>query len=804
MTLPLLWISLAFLAGIALASVLHLHALTWLGAAFLGFAGAWIARRYVPAEIRLQWKSLRLAVPKRALLLALVALACALLGAARYQANLPPRTDSQISWYNDADYDVLVTGTLIEPPDVRDTYINLRLQARQIDLGSGQHEVRGLMLARTGPNQDFHYGDNLRLRGRLETPPSNEDFSYRDYLAREGIRGYMSGAEATLLPGRGGNPLFRAVYALKEVSLHNVYRLFLDPEASLLAGMLLGVDAGIPRALEQAFNDTGTAHIIAISGFNIAVIAGVFAFVFNRLLGPRWGALVAFAGIVFYAFFVGSDPPVVRAAIMGVIALLAVQVGRRQTAVNTLAFVAALMAGVNPLILWDVGFQLSLFATLGLILYGGIFMDAARTFIERHLGGSDLRKLVSPLSQFVMLTFAAQLTTLPISAYHFKQVSLISPLVNAFVLPAQPPVMILAGLAVVCSLLIYPLGQVLAWAAWPLTTYTIRVVELFARVPQAVIYLGGFSLGFVVLFYVALLAVTFGGANLKDMYDALRARFGRLWLAPTILALLVLAMLAWRLAAAAPDGRLHVTFLSVGSADAVLIETPSGRHVLINGGPSSAAASDALGRRMSPVDHHLDWLILASTDEDQVASLPRLLPRFPPSDVLLGGPEQASFSSTALVEQIEARGIALTLAEAGQALNLGDGAMLKVLEVSSRGSTLLLEWNEFRMLLPIGANLDTLEALEYGAAVGPVSVLLMAQSGYAPLAPPQWLQHLNPQLAVISVALADRDGLPDTDTLEVLEDYSVLRTDANGWIEVVTDGSDMWVASERQTMEGAP
>jgi len=140
-----------------------------------------------------------------------------------------------------------------------------------------------------------------------------------------------------------------------------------------------------------------------------------------------------------------------------------------------------------------------------------------------------------------------------------------------------------------------------------------------------------------------------------------------------ILALFICAMLAWRVAAAAPDGRLHVTFLAVGSADAVLIETPSGGHVLINGGPSASAASDALGRRLSPLDHRLDWLIVASTDESQVASLRSCCRAFHLPKSCWEGRSRLPIPSTALVEQVEAQGMALTLAESGQVLNLGDG-----------------------------------------------------------------------------------------------------------------------------------
>ncbi len=381
---------------------------------------------------------------------------------------------------------------------------------------------------------------------------------------------------------------------------------------------------------------------------------------FNRLLGARLGALAAAAGILFYTLFVGGDPPVLRAALMGLVGLFAIQIGRRQLGLNTLAAVSAFMALINPLILWDVGFQLSVLATLGLVLYGGPFMDATRRFVDRLLPASEARAVISSLAQFIVLTFAAQLTTLPIMAYHFKQISLVSLIANAFILPAQPAVMVLGGASVFTSLLIYPVGQLLAWAAWPLTTYTIRLVELFARLPHAVIYLGGFSLAAVLVFYALLLAVTVAGSNIMDFIRSLKPRMAQVGLGFALLILLSFALLIWRILAATPDGRLRVTFLDVGSADAVYIQGPAGGRVLINAGPSAIAVSDALGRRMSPLDHDLDWLVVASSDENQVAALQTLLPRFPPREVLLGAPEQASFSAKAVFEQLEAEQIPIT------------------------------------------------------------------------------------------------------------------------------------------------
>ena len=146
---------------------------------------------------------------------------------------------------------------------------------------------------------------------------------------------------------------------------------------------------------------------------------------------------------------------------------------------------------------------------------------------------------------------------------------------------------------------------------------------------------------------------------------------------------------------------------------------------------------------------------------------------------------------------LDGQSISVTSAKVGQTLDLGTGVTLKVLDISPLGSTLLIEWNGFRSLLPIGENFDTLDHLQNGKTVGPVTVLLLSQSGYAPLTPPEWIQNLNPQLAVISVAAGDQNGLPDQDTLDSLAGYPLLRTDRNGWIEVTTDGKQMWTVTPK-------
>jgi competence protein ComEC len=483
---------------------------------------------------------------------------------------------------------------------------------------------------------------------------------------------------------------------------------------------------------------------------------------------------------------------------MGSLALIAKQVGRRQFALNTLLAVALLMCLWNPLYIWDVGFQLSFFATLGLILYADPFSQFANRIITRIFPASTAEKLASLFSEFVLLTLAAQVTTIPIMAYHFQRISLVSFLANPFILPAQPAVMILGGLAVLLSLIWFPLGQIAAWVTWPFVVYSIRLVELFDSIPHGTIVLGELSIWFVIFFYALLFAVTFGWSQLGERARAFWQRTRAVGVTGALLGLLIALLLLWRAAATIPDQLLHITFLDVGSADAVLIKTPIGKHVLINGGPSVTTLADELGRRLPAFNRKLDWLIVAATNEEDVAALPRVIERYPPEAVLWSGNTQASFSSGVLNEYLTLSDINVINAEPEQVLELGDGATLKVLTVGPRGAVLLVEWNNFRGLLPVGMSFEALDELRFGAAIGPVSLLSLADSGYAPSNPPDWIANLNPELVLLSVSAADENGMPDGEVMETLKDYELLRTDQNGWVEITTDGEQMWVNVERK------
>ena len=413
---PLIRVGLAWLAGLALAQWFNLPwplaVLTMLPA-----LSALALYRHHPLARRLAWLTLALAA-----------------GALRFSLAQPVIDETQLAFYNDSPAPVTLTGVVSDEPDTRDNYVNLTLQVETLQLkGSSPRPITGLALARAPRYPTYAYGDRLTVSGKLETPPVFEDFSYKDYLARTGIYSLVRRPRLNLLESGQGNPFWAALLAFKSRASRTINYILTEPYAGLLNGILLGIRSGIPPALYEAFNLTGASHIIVISGSNIAIVAGLLLFLGQKVVGQRLAAPLAIAGIVIYTFLVGADAAVSRAAVMGVVWVGAIWLGRPGLALNSLVFSALVLTLVNPLFLWDVGFQLSFMATLGLIVLAPVLEGGFFNLLRRWLNTDHLGLVMTLFSELMVVTLAAQISVGPLIVYHFGRLSLVALLTNLLI-----------------------------------------------------------------------------------------------------------------------------------------------------------------------------------------------------------------------------------------------------------------------------------------------------------------------------------------------------------------------------------
>jgi competence protein ComEC len=366
----------------------------------------------------------------------------------------------------------------------------------------------------------YHYGQRLIISGEIEEPPAARRpnaFDYRDYLARKRIFALMQEPEIQVLPGNVGNPLLVALLDFRNTCHAMLLRALPEPQASVAAGMLLGLKAGVPDPTYDDFARTGIVHLLVVSGWHLSLVAGLFTGMAARLRLGRGAAFwVALAGIWLYALFVGATPTVLRAALMASLVVLASRT-ERQTEPWTLLLVACLGLTLwEPQMMWDLGFQLSALATASLFA----FSTPVRRWLERLplLRWPGARLVSSTLAA----TLAVQVLVLPLILYHFGSLSLVAPLANVLLVPLVPFAMLLGALALAASLILAPLGALAGglvsglWlVSWlPFAALTGGAAWL-AALPGAALRFSAFPL-WVLLAYYALVAGLWLGQHMRD------------------------------------------------------------------------------------------------------------------------------------------------------------------------------------------------------------------------------------------------------------------------------------------------
>ena len=329
-----------------------------------------------------------------------------------------------------------LTGTVLDDPRPREDRLQLVLGELQVERGDGPAALSDRLLVWLPRGLDASAGDRLRLRSEVEIAEDFEGFAYREYLERQGIGAVAHARSAEVAADASGPAAILA--GLRSALLSGLNGIVPEPEAALGAGILLGVRASIAPEINDAFARAGLTHVVAISGWNIAIVAALVTAVvgpLSRRPGGRWTtAAVAATTVGGYVLLTGASPSVVRAALMAGAMLVAKLGGSRAHAASALALAALVMLLAAPSVLWDVGFQLSLLATAGLVWFGGA--------VERRLPGWP-----GWIREPIALTLAAQLTTLPVILVNFERLSLVAPVANVLVVPFVPVAMLFSALA---------------------------------------------------------------------------------------------------------------------------------------------------------------------------------------------------------------------------------------------------------------------------------------------------------------------------------------------------------------------
>jgi len=564
-------------------------------------------------------------------------------------------------------------------------------------------------------------------------------------------------------------------------------RLVPEPESGILLGIALGDRASIGADLAYAFSRSGTSHLLAISGFNMTLVASAIAALLRGRTGGRVRAVATVAAVVLYSLLVGLGASVVRSAVMAAITSLGLALGRRAAAANGLCAAIAVMLTLEPATIGDAGFLLSAGATGGLLAFQAPL-------------ASRLAWLPKLVAEGLAATIAATVPTLPIVAGIFGRISLVSPFANVIAVPLFPALMATSVATVAAGQVSLDLARPFALAAYAVAVALRTVVEAAAGLPLAAVDVPRGPLTATILL-VACAAAIVAARRIRISLPPVSVPRpptppSRRAIALALAPLLVLVATGFGLeATAAPAFRVRA--LDIGQGDAFLIEA-GGKLALIDGGPDPNRLLAELGASLPAWRRRIDLVALTHAHLDHGAGVVAVLDRYDVGLAVAPRGLNAGPLADAWNARIAAHGIAHAELSAGSVVKLG-AARIRVLApnddplVDVPSLVLRLELGSTSILFsgdatePAQADLllapDALRARIYvpphhGAATPYATALVGA---------------VHPEVALISAGLDNRYGHPTAETLAALAGVPTYRTDRDGTVEVRVDGPRLLV-----------
>jgi competence protein ComEC len=734
----------------------------------------------------------------------LLLLTVILLGCTLHTINRKNNSNSELNPISE-NQSIKIFGFVDSEPEIRDHKIHCIVRVdSSYNSGKMIRDSRRVMatirLMKEAKEQlHIEYRERIVLQGIIEPFPFQRnpgEFDYGRYLILNDIQGVITvyGLNNVLLGELVERQSWNQyVFIVQKKLFRIIENLHNARHASFIKGIIFGNRSDIPRDVKQSFMDTGTIHILAVSGSNVAFVAFMFFAVFGFLRLPKRGVvLLTIVGLVFYMLVTGSSPSVVRATIMAIVILVGTSIERRVDIYNSVSIAALILLLWNTNTLFDVGFQLSFAAVLSIIF----FYPRLENLIERIQNRFDELKVMNPVLKLFAVSLAAQIGTIPFTAYYFGRISIISLIANIFVVPLSGLITYVGFAEVLSSVICKGIASLYATVNDFLVWFLLGFVKQAASVSFAYVELWKVNIAIIAAYY----GVVIASCTLKK-----RAIVFYL----IVFSLLTCNYYVYQRIWMKNNSNLRITAIDVGQGDAILIETPQKKNILIDAGPASLNNNSG-NRIIVPLLKHtgianLNDIIITHLHNDHIGGLESIV-----KSISVGSIIYPTFinSLTHLPEIIRLR---WSSTNSGSQIQIDSTIRIYVFH-PSRQATSSGNMNNTSIVIKVVYgktsilfNGDAEAEVEHKLIQRYKNILTsdifkVAHHGSATSSSEEFLKAVKPQYAIISVGKNNRFSHPSPMIIKRLRSHKIAvhRTDYSGAIVFESDGENWHLINWRR------
>jgi competence protein ComEC len=503
-----------------------------------------------------------------------IILSLILTGSFRYELLTKDFPPNHISNFLNLNRPVTIIGKIEDEPDVRENKTFLTVETENISLDHKTIPTLGQIILKIKESTSrFDYADKVKFKGYLNEPASRRNpgaFDYKKYLNRKRIHGMVSLDEADkveITKKESGNLfLSKIVIPLKEWILGVFDRTLSGNHKALLSGFLLGETRDIPKDIYNMFRNTGTVHLLAVSGSNVGLVI-LIIFYFLRLVRlPKLPlTFVTLISIFIFSNLVNNEPPVVRAGIMASVALLGMLLYKDLEMTNLVSFAALVILFYYPPILFDVGFQLSFACVFGLVLIVPKLTQMASKYVDRS-HKNLWRWIIYPS----IASLAVEITVIPFLAYYFNLVPLVTIVANLLIVPLASLSIMLSCVTLFSAVFSPFLASIFSASNWLCLDLTLRLTNFFSILPIAKLNMPSPSIFNILIYYLFVWLMLSSMRHKKKAITFSLVVFGTVY--------------TWQRVISNENNLLKLTFLDVGQENSIVIQLPDKQNFLINSG----------------------------------------------------------------------------------------------------------------------------------------------------------------------------------------------------------------------------